>query len=165
MATTDRAKAKRYVYKWMDSPLGRLKLVATDDGLAAILWERDRPRRVQAGDRRRRRQACGHHGDRASTRGVFRGPPDQIHDAAGPTGHRLSAQGLERTLDHPVRRDALLRPDRQANRKRERRARGWGGKRQESHFDCHALPPRHWCDRQAHRLRRRPRCQGVPART
>ena len=28
----------------MDSPVGRLKLVATDDGLAAILWERDRPR-------------------------------------------------------------------------------------------------------------------------
>ena len=38
---------KRYVYKWMDSPVGRLKLVATDDGLAAILWERDRPRRVR----------------------------------------------------------------------------------------------------------------------
>ena len=56
MATTHKAKAKRYLYKWMDSPVGRLKLVATDDGLAAILWERDRPRRVPleidgAGDR------------------------------------------------------------------------------------------------------------------
>ena len=31
MATTHKAKAKRYLYKWMDSPVGRLKLVATDD--------------------------------------------------------------------------------------------------------------------------------------
>jgi methylated-DNA-[protein]-cysteine S-methyltransferase len=39
--------SKRYVYKWMDSPVGRLKLVATDDGLAAILWAKDRPSRVR----------------------------------------------------------------------------------------------------------------------
>ena len=38
---------KRYVYKMMDSPVGRLKLVAGDDGLAGILWENDRPRRVR----------------------------------------------------------------------------------------------------------------------
>ena len=37
---------KRHVYKHMDSPVGRLTLVATDEGLAAILWERDRPARV-----------------------------------------------------------------------------------------------------------------------
>ena len=47
MATAQKNNAKRYVYKWMDSPVGRLKLVATNDGLAAILWERDRPRRVR----------------------------------------------------------------------------------------------------------------------
>src|SRR4029453_3849719 len=39
--------SKRYFYKWMNSPVGRLKLVATDDGLAAILWAKDRPRRVR----------------------------------------------------------------------------------------------------------------------
>jgi methylated-DNA-[protein]-cysteine S-methyltransferase len=38
--------AKRHVYKIVDSPIGRLKLVATDEGLAAILWENDRPSRV-----------------------------------------------------------------------------------------------------------------------
>lgn len=47
MATANKNGSKRYVYKWMDSPVGRLKLVATDEGLAAILWERDRPRRVR----------------------------------------------------------------------------------------------------------------------
>src|SRR6185436_11242751 len=35
------------VYKWVDSPVGRLKLVATDEGLAAILWAADRPGRVR----------------------------------------------------------------------------------------------------------------------
>ena len=35
------------VYKWVDSPVGRLKLVATDEGLAAILWATNRPGRVR----------------------------------------------------------------------------------------------------------------------
>ena len=37
---------KRYVWKEMRSPVGRLKLVASDEGLAAVLWENDRPARV-----------------------------------------------------------------------------------------------------------------------
>jgi len=35
------------VYKWVDSPVGRLKLVATDEGLAGILWATDGPGRVR----------------------------------------------------------------------------------------------------------------------
>jgi methylated-DNA-[protein]-cysteine S-methyltransferase len=34
------------VYKFMESPVGRLKLVASEKGLVAILWENDGPRRV-----------------------------------------------------------------------------------------------------------------------
>ena len=37
---------KRYVWKELRSPVGRLKLVASDEGLAAVLWENDRPQRV-----------------------------------------------------------------------------------------------------------------------
>jgi methylated-DNA-[protein]-cysteine S-methyltransferase len=47
MANVDPGAEKRYVYKMVDSPIGRLKLVATDKGLAGILWENDRPRRVR----------------------------------------------------------------------------------------------------------------------
>jgi methylated-DNA-[protein]-cysteine S-methyltransferase len=36
-----------YYYKTMKSPLGNLKIVATDKGLAAILWENDDPKRVR----------------------------------------------------------------------------------------------------------------------
>jgi methylated-DNA-[protein]-cysteine S-methyltransferase len=38
---------KRHVYKTVDSPVGRLTLVATDEGLAGILWEQARPRSVR----------------------------------------------------------------------------------------------------------------------
>ncbi|GAB3915591.1 methylated-DNA--[protein]-cysteine S-methyltransferase [Larkinella terrae] len=35
-----------YYYKTMPSPVGQLKLVGSDKGLAAVLWENDDPRRV-----------------------------------------------------------------------------------------------------------------------
>src|SRR3954453_23088823 len=38
---------KQYVYKFVNTPVGRLTLVASDQGLAAILWEKDRPDRVR----------------------------------------------------------------------------------------------------------------------
>jgi methylated-DNA-[protein]-cysteine S-methyltransferase len=37
------------VFKHIPSPVGRLKLVASDAGLVAILWERDDPYRVRLG--------------------------------------------------------------------------------------------------------------------
>ncbi len=38
---------KTHVYRIMKSPVGELKLVASDRGLAAILWENDNPKRVR----------------------------------------------------------------------------------------------------------------------
>jgi methylated-DNA-[protein]-cysteine S-methyltransferase len=38
---------KVYVSKRINSPVGRIKLVASDKGLAAILWENDDPDRVR----------------------------------------------------------------------------------------------------------------------
>ena len=35
------------VYKWIGSPVGRLKLVGGDQGLTAVLWDPDDPRRVR----------------------------------------------------------------------------------------------------------------------
>jgi methylated-DNA-[protein]-cysteine S-methyltransferase len=40
------------VCKFMESPVGKLKLVASEKGLVAILWENDDPRRVVLGDLR-----------------------------------------------------------------------------------------------------------------
>jgi len=37
-------------YKTIESPVGRLKLVASDEGLVAVLWQNDRPSRVRLGE-------------------------------------------------------------------------------------------------------------------
>jgi methylated-DNA-[protein]-cysteine S-methyltransferase len=47
MAGVDRRTPKRYVHKRVSTPVGRLTLVATDRGIAAVLWENDRPHRVR----------------------------------------------------------------------------------------------------------------------
>ena len=44
--TQSRSEAA-HVYKTIASPVGQLKLVASDRGLAAILWENDSPKRVR----------------------------------------------------------------------------------------------------------------------
>lgn len=36
-------------FKWIEAPVGPLQLVARGDGLAAILWEKDKPTRVPLG--------------------------------------------------------------------------------------------------------------------
>ncbi|HEY5226437.1 MAG TPA: methylated-DNA--[protein]-cysteine S-methyltransferase [Methylovirgula sp.] len=38
-----------HFYKTMKSPVGELKLIASDKGLTAILWENDDPKRVRVG--------------------------------------------------------------------------------------------------------------------
>lgn len=38
-----------YFHRYVPSPVGRLKLVASDRGLVAVLWENDDPRRVRLG--------------------------------------------------------------------------------------------------------------------
>jgi len=39
-----------YVTKTISSPVGALKLVASDNGLVALLWENDNPARVRLGE-------------------------------------------------------------------------------------------------------------------
>jgi methylated-DNA-[protein]-cysteine S-methyltransferase len=46
---TSREKKMTYFYKMMNSPVGVLKLVTSNNGLAAILWENDDPKRVRLG--------------------------------------------------------------------------------------------------------------------
>lgn len=36
-----------YAYKEVDSPVGKLRIVASSEGLAAILWENDKPNRTR----------------------------------------------------------------------------------------------------------------------
>src|SRR5882724_3016463 len=45
-----RIRMKKYVRKVISSPVGPLTLVASREGLAAILWKDDNPRRVRLGN-------------------------------------------------------------------------------------------------------------------
>ena len=47
MARTEVTRRRGHVYKKVQSPVGRLTLVASDEGLAAILWEHERENRVR----------------------------------------------------------------------------------------------------------------------
>lgn len=46
MATHTGHTRRRHVSTRLETPVGQLTLVATDEGLAAVLWENDRPHRV-----------------------------------------------------------------------------------------------------------------------
>ena len=98
--------SKRYVYKFVSSPVGRLTLVATDDGLAAILWEHDRPGRVRLLLAAEEPTAPGAGRGRAAAWRVFRRPAPRVHRAAGRRRHAVPAQGVGGAADDPVRRDA-----------------------------------------------------------
>ena len=47
MSRASRTTSKAYVAKTIGSPVGALTLIASSDGLAAILWENERPGRVR----------------------------------------------------------------------------------------------------------------------
>lgn len=42
--------SKPLSFTHLDSPVGKLKLISSDEGLTAILWENDRPTRVRLGE-------------------------------------------------------------------------------------------------------------------
>lgn len=46
MSNAARTARRTYVSKIIDSPVGKLTLVASHNGLAAVLWENDDPKRV-----------------------------------------------------------------------------------------------------------------------
>ena len=46
----------KLAYMLINSPVGELKLIASDKGLVAILWENDDPKRVRLGDSREEKE-------------------------------------------------------------------------------------------------------------
>ena len=126
---------KRHVCKTVDSPVGRLTLVATDEGLAGILWENDRPGRVRLNIEAEDASHPVLVETERQLKEYFAGQRKDVRVEAGCSGNGLSTQGVERVADDPVRRDPILWGDREADRKSRRRARRGSGKRQKSRFD------------------------------
>ena len=62
-------------YKQMESPVGKLKLVANSHALVAVLWEREHPKRVRFDTAARSTSAAADYtGDRAPAGGIFLRP-------------------------------------------------------------------------------------------
>ena len=149
MTNVNRRTHKPYVSRMVDSPVGRLTLVATDKGLAAVLWENDSPRRVR----------------------LHIGAEDEGHPVLVEAGRQLAEYFAGRrkafTLTLDVEGTAFQRqvwnallaiPFGETCGARRRR-RKW----QESALNRRAVPSRRRVDRQVDRIRRRSRRQGAPA--
>src|SRR5579871_1855575 len=104
-----------YSYKIMPTVVGKLKLIASDKGLAAILWENDKPSRVRlspiAEDK---------------NHPVLVETERQLNDYFAGTrsgGHRVSKKGVGGAADNSFRRNAQLLADREADQESQSGAR------------------------------------------
>ncbi len=128
----------------MESPVGKLKLVAGENGLVAILWENENLHRNRLGDTM--------HDDRrpilAETerqlKEYFEGKRQDFSISAGHERHAISTQCLASTAGDSFWRNKKLRPDREATRQAECDACGWRSEPRQPNPDCGAVPS---CDR------------------
>ena len=132
-----------YAYKTIDSPVGKLKLVASEKGLAAILWQDDNPRRVRLSPLvedaanpflvEAERQLSAYFAGKLK---AFTVPLDF-------KGTEFQKRRVGGAAHHPVRRDSQLRRNRAPDRRADRVPRGRGGKRQKPDLDHRTVPSRH----------------------
>ena len=163
MGKVENTRQKRHVYTRVQSPVGRLTLVATDDGLAAILWENDHPSRVRLNIAAEDNRHPVLVETERQLEEYFDGRRKQFALRTGSRRDGLSASGVERVADHTVWRDAILRTNREADRPSARRARSRCGEWPKSCVDRRAVPPRRRVHGSPHGIRRRPRREGTPA--
>ena len=96
-------------YKHVASPVGRLKLVASDAGLAAVLWGNDNPQRVRLAEMAEETEhhRAPSHGKRVE--GILLRCEDWLQRAFGPSRDRLSEAGLDCVARYSVRRNSHVR--------------------------------------------------------
>ena len=154
---------KRYVYKVTGSPVGTLTLVGSDEGLAGILWPKERAGRVRLPLETVDTRHPVLMEAEQQLKEYFAGRRRTLLAEAGLCRHRVSEEGLGRAADDPLWRDAVVRRDRAADRPAGRRAGGRRRQREEPGVDRRAVPPGGRVHRHAHGICRRPRSKGAPA--
>ena len=167
------ANRKAHVYKTVATPVGALTLVGSDRGLAAILWENDKPGRVRLSltarddnhpvlleTQRQLGEYFAGQRQRFSVKLDFTGTDfqKQVWRAllAIPFGQTRSYGQIAAQLDNP-------KAVRAAGEATQCGARGGCGEREKSHLHHRALSPGDWRERQADRLCRRLGNQGLSA--
>ena len=151
--------------KKTNTHVGELTLIASEGGLAAILWEGDDQKRVRLERQREdndndilvetERQLKSYFD---GTLKVFSVPLDFV-------GTEFQTRVWKALLKNSVRSDPDLHSDRQADRTSDGSPRGGCRQRQEPDLHHGALPSRGRCKRRFDGLRRRSRYQGAPALT
>ena len=136
-------KKMNYHYKTMDSVVGKLKLVATDKGLAAILWENDNPRRVRLGSVSENKKHPVLRETEKQLGEYFAGKRKCFSVKLDAKGTVFQIPGVGSIADYSVWRNAKLRADRRANWKCPGHARGRSRQWEKSDFNYRALPPGH----------------------
>jgi hypothetical protein len=149
-------------YKLMPSPVGDLKLIASDDGLVAVQWKQGRPQRVPFEEfvedpahpllLRTEKELNEYF---SGKRTAFTVPLDM-------RGTHFQKQVWEALLGIPFRRDSQLRPNREATRQAQRHSRRWRGEWPKPDSHHRSMPPRHRVHRFTHGLRRRTRAKRSP---
>ena len=162
--TEQRNMTMTYAYKVIASPVGSLKLVASDKGLAAILWENDDPLRVRLGPLTENPQHPILLETERQLGKYFAGELRQFTVPLDFPGHRIPEKGLGGAADNSVRRDEELWRDRASARAADRPLGRGRGERRESGLHHHTVPSRHRIDRQADQVRRRAQDEGASAR-
>jgi methylated-DNA-[protein]-cysteine S-methyltransferase len=142
-------------YKVIESPVGKLKLVASDKGLVAILWEKDSPRRVRLSEPVANEQHPILVKTERQLGEYFAGKRKAFSIALDMRGTRFQKDVWEALLAIPFGETRSYgQIAKQLGNPRASRAVG-ACEREKSSVYHRAVPSRDWIVRQTYRLRRR----------
>src|SRR5271165_261950 len=142
--------------KFIESPVGKLELIASDQGLVAILWEKDRPGRVCLSELVENDQHPVLLETERQLGEYFAGKRKEFSVALDMRGHSFPERCVGSLAGHTVWRDEKLRTARETTRQPSGDTSCRRGERKKSSIDHRALPSSHWIVRKTHGLRRRP---------
>jgi hypothetical protein len=143
------------VYKVIESPIGKLKLVASDKGLAAILWENDRPRRVRLSEMVEDERHPVLVKTERQLGEYFAGKRKSVFRCSRYAGYSFSKKCVGSLAGHTVWRDEKLWTAGKTTREPSSDTSGWRSQRKKPSLNHCALPSRHRIVRETYGLRGR----------
>src|SRR6266436_10165624 len=144
-------------YKKIESPIGTLKLVASDKGLVAILWEKDSPRRVRLSELVANEQHPVLVETERQSEEYFAGKRKTFSVALDLRRYSFSERRVGSLACHTVWRDEKLWAACETIREPSGDTSGRGRERKKPSINNRALPSRHWIVWKTYGLRGRTR--------
>ena len=142
-------------YKELESPVGKLKLVANANALVAILWERERPNRIKLAMLKYNPQQPILVEAERQLQEYFAGTRNEFHLPLEPAGTEFQKKVWRALREIPFGQNQELSGFSQEHRLSEGRPRSWRRQWQESVVDHRAVSSRHRREWSTDRLCRR----------